>query len=68
VLAEWLNVQPQALRFGEGASREIREPAAAWASGFSAQDRATVEALLALPVAQRRLVSELIRALATTRN
>lgn len=64
VLAEWLNVSPQALRFGESAGREVREPAPVWARGISPQDRATVEALLGLSVAQRRLVSELIRALA----
>jgi hypothetical protein len=65
VLAEWLNVPPQSLRYGEHPG--VREPIAGWAGGVSAQDRAMIEALLALPAAQRRLVSELIRALASAR-
>lgn len=67
MLAEWLNVPPQTLRYGEYAGRDIREPSAAWISGVSPQDRATVQAPLALSVAQRKLVSELIRALAAAR-
>lgn len=63
VLAEWLNLHPQVLRFGEQATRETKEPAAAWKNGVSLQDRATIDALLALPAAKRKLVSELIKAL-----
>lgn len=63
LLAEWLNVHPQALRFGEQAARDIREDAAVWMRGLSPQDRALIDALLALPVARRKLVGELIKAL-----
>ena len=66
VLAEWLRVNPQALRFGEkSVPREAAKTFIA-AEPLSPQDRAAIDALLALPPARRKLVGELIRALTTT--
>lgn len=64
VLAEWLRVPPGELLYGEPKAREVREPRADWASSISAQDRAAIEAFLALSPAQRRAVADLIRGLA----
>jgi hypothetical protein len=66
VLAEWLNVEPQALRFGEQAARwsKNKEKSGPWPSTLKPQDRATIEKLLSLPASRRRLVSDLIKELA----
>ncbi|HEY0181131.1 MAG TPA: helix-turn-helix domain-containing protein [Dokdonella sp.] len=62
VLAKLLGVEPQRLRFGD-APRGVAEPRGAWAIGLKPLDRETIEAYLALPASQRRLVRELIAAL-----
>lgn len=63
VLADWLKVEPQVLRYGDKAARGIREARAAWPGGLPAPDRAAIEAYLALPRSQRKLVRELVQAL-----
>lgn len=60
VLAEWLKVEPQVLRYGDKAAKGIREARAAWPGGLPAPDRAAIEAYLALPRPQRKLVRELV--------
>ena len=64
VLAEWLKVEPQVLRYGDKAAKGIREARAAWPGGLPAPDRAAIEAYLALPRAKKKLVRELVQALA----
>lgn len=63
VLARLLAIEPQALRFG-GLPSKVAEPRAAWLADLKAQDREVVESYLALPAQKRRLVRELIAALA----
>ena len=63
VLADVLGVEPQYLQFGGTIGARIGETPATWPS-ITAPDRAIVDALLALPPARRKLVGELIRALA----
>ena len=63
VLAEWLKVEPQVLRYGDKAAKGIREARAAWPGGLPAPDRAAIEAYLALPRAKKKLVRELVQAL-----
>lgn len=64
VLAEWLQMEPQALRYGEQAVGRIRESRARWEDASHYQERATFEAFLALPQAERKIVREVILAFA----
>ena len=62
VLAEWLGEAPQDLGFGEGSSMKnvAEKPQAIWSASYGYQDRELMEAFQSLPVAQRRLVREVI--------
>ena len=62
VLAEWLAIEPQELRYGAHAIRASQEKRARWDSGMAPEDRELVEALLKLPVAQKKIVKEVILA------
>ncbi|KAF1722985.1 transcriptional regulator [Pseudoxanthomonas wuyuanensis] len=63
VLAAVLGVEPHALRFGTG-KRRVAETRAAWpAAAAGARERQVIDAFLALPVKQRELIGELVRAL-----
>lgn len=62
VLAEWLDVPPHQLRFGEDLTNRIEARRARWDRSVSAQDRDALEAYLGLPVAQRRVLREVIAA------
>lgn len=64
VLAEWLNVEPHSLRFGERAVRRTEEVRGIWEDVKYYPERATFEAYLALPQAQRKIVREVILAFA----
>ena len=61
VLAEWLKVEPQVLRYGDKAAKGIREARAAWPGALPAPDRTAIETFLALPRPQRKLVRELVQ-------
>ncbi len=60
VLAEWLGVPPQQLRFGSEVVQRVQQRRARWDSGVGYQDRDIFEAFLKLPVPQRRLIREVI--------
>jgi hypothetical protein len=60
VLAEWLGQSPQDLGFGEEVTSKVEERASRWGPAFGYQERELMEAFLALPVTQRRLVREVI--------
>jgi transcriptional regulator with XRE-family HTH domain len=60
VLAEWLGVPPQQLRFGSEVTQRVRQRRARWDSGVGYQDRDIFEAFLKLPVPQRRPIREVI--------
>jgi len=62
VLAGWLGEAPQDLGFGEGSSMklEVKEKHAQWGAAYGYQDHELMEAFQSLPVAQRRLVREVI--------
>lgn len=66
VLAELYGVAPQELRYGERSSRRIADSRPAWLHELSTSDQQMLDAYLLLPPAQRRLVRELIAALAGT--
>jgi transcriptional regulator with XRE-family HTH domain len=60
VLAEWLAVPPQQLNYGDEIQRKVEQRRARWDSGIGYQDRDIFEAFLKLPVAQRKLIREVI--------
>jgi len=63
VLAAIVGIDPHVLQYGGGKGR-VGEVKAGWAEAMGPQDRAMVDAFLSLPAPQRRLVRELVAALA----
>lgn len=63
VLAKVLVAEPHALRYGAPGSK-VAEPRAQWPADLKPQERDVISAYAALPAAHRRLVRELIAALA----
>lgn len=66
VLAEWLRVEPQALRYGERAALAAREQRGRWEDPQFYPERQAIEAFLALPAQQRKVVRDVIMALSGT--
>jgi transcriptional regulator with XRE-family HTH domain len=64
VLAEWLKVEPQILRFGEQSARSIREQKRRWDEAVSGPEREVLETFAGLPMAQKKVAREVILALA----
>ena len=64
VLADWLQVEPQSLRFGDAAVRKEGEQQRRWELLPNREDRETIDAFLALPIAQRKILREVIQAFA----
>ena len=64
VLAEWLRIEPQVLRFGERAAIAVREQHGRWEDPKYYHERDVIEAFLALPAVQRKVVREVVMALA----
>ena len=64
VLADWLNVGFQQLRPGVAPPREIQEKQGSWRTAIPQQELDVVDAFLALPVQQRKIVREVILAFA----
>ena len=59
-LAEWLKVEPQILRFGEGIAKSVKQYRERWDEKLTHQERETVDAFLQLPAPQRKVVREVI--------
>ncbi|MCE8040277.1 transcriptional regulator [Halomonas sp. MCCC 1A11062] len=64
VLAEWLGVEPQTLRFGEHGNYRVSEPHGVWEASVGAEERRVLQRYLALPVEQRKVVAQVIEAFA----
>lgn len=60
VLAEWLKVEPQVLRFGEVVRNSIQLYKQRWDEGVGHLERETFDAFLKLPAPQRKLIREVI--------
>lgn len=60
VLAEWLKVEPQVLRFGEAVRNSVQQHKKRWDEGVGYQERETFDAFLKLPAPQRKIVREVI--------
>lgn len=64
VLADWLNIEPHILRFGEGPIQAIQAKRQRWDEGIGYQEREVFEAFLNLSAAQKKAVREIILGLA----
>lgn len=62
VLAEWLGVSPQQLRFGTELDAKIEKRQSLWVDAVHHHERETFEMFLNLPAAQRKIVKEVIMA------
>lgn len=60
VLADWLKVEPQVLRFGEQVSNSIQQQKQRWDEGVGYLERETFDAFLKLPAPQRKIIREVI--------
>lgn len=59
VLAKWLKMEPQVLRFGDAVRNSIQKQKR-WDEGIGYQERETFDAFLKLPAPQRKLIREVI--------
>lgn len=66
VLADWLGVEPEVLRFGVAVRQSVQERRQRWDEGVGYQEREAFEAFLKLPAPQRKIVREVILAFART--
>ena len=64
VLAEWLNVDPHWLRFGEKLSGSVQKQRKRSDVKMTPQERETVEVFMSLTQEKRKIISEIIYALA----
>lgn len=64
VLARWLSVDPQYLRYGETATYHISEPTAAWDASSNSEERQMLLLYRSLPTAQRKVVREVMETFA----
>ena len=60
VLADWLKVEPQILRFGEAVQNSIQQHKERWDEGAGYLERETFDAFLKLPAPQRKIIREVI--------
>ncbi|MDP2221612.1 MAG: transcriptional regulator [Hydrogenophaga sp.] len=60
VLAEWLKIEPEVLRFGEAVRNKVTEHRQRWDEGVGYQEREVFDAFLRLPAAQRKVIREVI--------
>ena len=60
VLAEWLKIAPEVLRFGEGVRKSLQKHRQRWDEGVSHLEREALDAFLQLPGPQRKLIREVI--------
>ena len=60
VLAEWLKIAPEVLRFGEGVRHAVQEQRQRWDEGVGYLERETFDAFLQLPAPQRKIIREVI--------
>jgi transcriptional regulator with XRE-family HTH domain len=60
LLAEWLKIEPQVLRFGGVVLQKVREQQKRWDEGIGYLERETFDAFLQLPAPQRKLIREVI--------
>lgn len=60
VLAEWLKIEPEVLRFGEAVRHSVQQHQKRWDEGVGYLERETFDAFLKLPAPQRKIIREVI--------
>ncbi|MFZ3125695.1 MAG: hypothetical protein WA129_11475 [Acidovorax sp.] len=60
LLAKWLKVEPEVLRFGDAVRQSVQAHRQRWDEGVGYLERETFDAFLQLPAPQRKLVREVI--------
>ena len=60
VLAEWLKIEPDVLRFGDAVRLSVQQHKKRWDEGAGYLERETFDAFLKLPAPQRKLIREVI--------
>ena len=60
VLADWLKIEPEVLRFGEAVRKSVQAHRQRWDEGVGYLERETFDAFLQLPAPQRKLIREVI--------
>ena len=60
VLAEWLETEPQALRFGEKTSKKVKSANSSADASIRYAEREVLDAFLKLPADKRKIVREVI--------
>lgn len=60
VLAEWLKVEPDVLRFGDAVRLSVQQQKKRWDEGVGYVERETFDTFLQLPAAQRKIIREVI--------
>ena len=60
VLAEWLKVEPDVLRFGNAVRLSVQQHKKRWEEGLGYLERETFDAFLQLPATQRKIIREVI--------
>lgn len=68
VLAEWLKIQPEILRFGESVRHSVQQHRKRWDEGAGYLERETFDAFLKLPAPQRKIIREVILTFANVYN
>lgn len=60
VLAEWLKIEPEVLRFGDAVRKSVQAYRRRWDEGMGHLEREAFDAFLQLPAPQRKLLHEVI--------
>ena len=60
VIAGFLNIEPEVLRFGEAVRNSVQQHRQRWDEGVGYLERETFDAFLKLPAPQRKLIREVI--------
>lgn len=60
VLAEWLGVEPQELRYGAGVTAAAKNKKKRWDDAITGPEREVLQGYLTLPAAQRKTIREII--------
>lgn len=60
VLAEWLRIEPEVLRFGTEVRLSVQQHQKRWDEGVNYLERETFDAFLQLPADQRKIIREVI--------
>ena len=64
ILADWLKVEPQILRFGGEAIVSVQKKKKRWEDAIAGPEREVLEAFIGLPAEQKKVAREVILALA----